>query len=158
MNTEKTEIIEDITEENDKMKRDIRTLQLALEESKRREAYLELQLRQSVLTSTMTEDMLIRSLKDMVKVSNAVQADKQFEVAPELNDYLAQSGFSDEECRQNSTKKSVRVAICAMSSVDKTNNMMTKWSLSGEDCISRLNKLESKIKQLQSYHDPENNF
>ncbi len=127
---EKTEIIEDITEENDRMRAEIQKLQMALEESRRREKYLELQLRQTVLSAGMTEEQMIRSLKDMVKVSAAVQAGKPFDVAPELEAYLSQAGVSPADCSVDPSKEAIRAAICAMSAVDKSSNMMKKWALS----------------------------
>jgi len=153
VNAELTEQVESLQAQllaeksgSEKLKADVVALSTACKKLKKEEMRLKLHIQQLMSNGggTVSEDQLADSMQNVATVSSQIQSGQNIPQSPETQKYLDMVGGAPAQ----------RNAISAAAAVDPTGTVLKKWALSGDPAMSKLSRLEERLRKMQESNVP----
>lgn len=153
VNAELTEQVENLQAQlraeqsgTEKLKADVVALSTACKKLKKEEMRLKLQIQQLMSNGggTVSEDQMTDSMQNVANVAGHIQSGQSIPQSPETQRYLDMIG----------AEAAQRNAISAAAAVDPTGTVLKKWALSGDPAMSKLSRLEERLRKMQESNVP----
>jgi hypothetical protein len=131
---------------SEKLKADVVALSTACKKLKKEEMRLKLHIQQLMSNGggTVSEDQMSDSMQNVAQVAGHIQNGSRIPQSPETQKYLDMVGGGAAQ----------RNAISAAAAVDPTGTVLQKWALSGDPAMSKLSRLEERLRKMQESNVP----